>query len=169
MIAKGLVGSVIIAVVGLLSAGCSSSTRVASRTADVIRLTPEPPSPTTTVVAVDEAIARACDLPAPHFEFDSANVRATADPRLDKVATCFTTGPLAGRKMTLVGRADPRGETEYNFALGQRRAGNVASYIEQRGVRSAQVATTSRGELDATGTDAQGWARDRRVDMLLAN
>jgi hypothetical protein len=28
---------------------------------------------------------------------------------------------------------------------------------------------TSRGELDATGTDETGWAQDRRVDIDLAN
>jgi peptidoglycan-associated lipoprotein len=31
-----------------------------------------------------------------------------------------------------------------------------------------KIAATSRGELDASGTDEDGWARDRRVDLLLA-
>jgi hypothetical protein len=29
--------------------------------------------------------------------------------------------------------------------------------------------TTSRGEMDATGTDEPGWSKDRRVDVVLAN
>jgi hypothetical protein len=34
---------------------------------------------------------------------------------------------------------------------------------------NAKIATTSRGELDAQGQDEPGWARDRRVDLLLGN
>jgi hypothetical protein len=33
----------------------------------------------------------------------------------------------------------------------------------------AKVATSSRGAMDATGTDEGGWTRDRRVDLMLAN
>jgi hypothetical protein len=29
--------------------------------------------------------------------------------------------------------------------------------------------TTSRGEMDATGTDESSWAKDRRVDVVLAS
>jgi hypothetical protein len=31
------------------------------------------------------------------------------------------------------------------------------------------MASTSRGEMDATGTDETSWERDRRVDIMLAN
>jgi hypothetical protein len=31
------------------------------------------------------------------------------------------------------------------------------------------MATTSRGEMDAKGTDERSWSQDRRVDILLAN
>jgi peptidoglycan-associated lipoprotein len=168
MNAKLLTGSMIIAAVGVSSGGCSATPP--ARTVDTINpAAPAAVSTTTSDILVDDAIARACNLPTPHFAFDSSTVREVADARLDKIAQCFTTGALAGRRMNLVGRADPRGETEYNFALGQRRAGSVASYIEHHGVRVDQVATTSRGELDATGTNAEGWAKDRRVDMNLAN
>ena len=44
-------------------------------------------------------------------------------------------GPLAGRSMHLVGHADPRGPSEYNMALGQRRADSVDGYIDRRGVQ----------------------------------
>jgi peptidoglycan-associated lipoprotein len=79
------------------------------------------------------------------------------------------TGPLKGRSMRLVGHADPRGNEEYNMALGGRRADNVASAIASAGMDSARMATSSRGKMDATGTDEAGWAKDRRVDIMLAN
>ena len=64
--------------------------------------------------------------------------------------------------------ADPRGETEYNFALGQKRAGNVAGFLAKKGLEQARMATSSKGELEASGVDEDGWSRDRKVDILLA-
>jgi hypothetical protein len=34
-------------------------------------------------------------------------------------------------------------------------------------VQQVQLAVTTRGALDATGTDEAGWSKDRRVDVLL--
>jgi peptidoglycan-associated lipoprotein len=70
--------------------------------------------------------------------------------------------------MLLTGHTDPRGEVEYNLGLGQRRAGSVANYLAGRGMARAHLGATSHGELDATGTDEAGWARDRKVDVTLA-
>jgi peptidoglycan-associated lipoprotein len=71
--------------------------------------------------------------------------------------------------MRLVGHADPRGEPEYNMVLGGRRSDNVKSYLVRKGLPDAQAETTSRGEMDAVGTDDTTWAEDRRVDIALAN
>jgi peptidoglycan-associated lipoprotein len=71
--------------------------------------------------------------------------------------------------MRLIGHADPRGPTDYNMTLGQRRADAVEGYIDRKGVQASRVATTSRGAMDATGQDEAGWARDRRVDVQLGS
>ena len=102
-----------------------------------------------------------------YFNYDSANVTPAAKAVLTKLAKCFADGPLKGRKMNLVGHADPRGEEEYNMVLGGRRADNVKSAIAAEGLSSAKIATTSRGKLDATGSDEESWAKDRRVDVVL--
>ena len=91
----------------------------------------------------------------------------TRDDVLAQIAKCVTTGPLAGRALELVGRADPRGESEYNMALGERRASSVREYLSRLGVDRAKLIESSRGKLDAMGTDENGWRRDRRVDILL--
>ncbi len=119
-------------------------------------------------VKVDERIRKMCALPEAHFDFDSAAVGASAKSMLDALASCFLGGPAKDSNMLVVGHADPRGETEYNFALGQRRAGTVAGYLLKAGLGDARVSTSSRGELEATGGDEAGWARDRRVEILLA-
>lgn len=127
-------------------------------------------SPSSGSVHIDERIRRACgDLPEAHFAFDSSKVDPYARAALDALARCFSEGPLKGHGMRLIGHADPRGEVEYNLALGHRRAGSVAEYLAERGVARARLSSSSRGDFDATGTDEGGWARDRKVDVVLAD
>lgn len=122
---------------------------------------------------VSDAIARACNLPKPtvhtSFDFDSTAIGEDDRVVLAAVAKCLSEGALKGRSVALVGRADPRGEDEYNMSLGGTRSESVRRYLHDLGVQREHLSTTSRGELDATGKDESGWARDRRVDIELAN
>jgi peptidoglycan-associated lipoprotein len=122
-------------------------------------------------INISDEIRRACGITDAdaYFNFDSANLLPAARTVLEKLAQCFTDGPLKGRKMNLVGHADPRGEEEYNLVLGGRRADNVKRFLVSVKLPEPQAATTSRGEMDATGTDEAGWSKDRRVDVVLAN
>jgi peptidoglycan-associated lipoprotein len=123
------------------------------------------------MVAISDEIRKACGLSSEDafFAFDSAVIESAEIQPLNAVAKCFTTGPLAGRAMRLIGHADPRGPSEYNMVLGQRRADAVDGYIDRRGVKRSRVETTSRGSMDASGRDEVGWARDRRVDVQLGS
>ena len=55
------------------------------------------------------------------------------------------------------------------MSLGESRAESVRRYLHDLGVQAERLRATSRGEIDATGTDEGSWARDRRVDIDLAN
>lgn len=127
----------------------------------------KPISPT--LSASDEVLA-ACKLTldnsSPHFEFDKSDLMPGDLEALAKIAECFTNGPLKNDNIQLVGRADPRGTTEYNDALGMRRADSVAKFLTDKGVSTGRIEKTSRGERDATGTDEATYAQDRRVDVL---
>jgi peptidoglycan-associated lipoprotein len=171
-----------LAAAALLVAGCASTPKPPPSTASAgsdVAVTIKAPAataredvstPTSGSVHIEARILSACgDIPAAHFAFDSSKIDGDADASLGALARCFTSGPLSGQGMQLVGRADPRGEAEYNLGLGQRRAGAVAMFEEKHGVQTSQIETTSRGAFDATGTDEEGWARDRRVDVLLAH
>ena len=131
-----------------------------------------PPAQVGAIVVSDD-IARACRIDfsdadsAPKFDFDRSALLASDRAVLAQVAKCVTTGPLSGRALDLVGRADARGEVEYNMALGEHRASTTRDYLAQLGVDKGKIAETSRGKLDATGADEAGWARDRRVDIVL--
>lgn len=127
--------------------------------------------PNKSQINISDEIRKKCGIADAdaHFAFDSANVRPEDKRVLAQLAKCFKDGPLAGRNMRLVGHADPRGEDEYNMLLGQRRADNVKNAVASEGLGQEQMETTSRGEMDASGTDDAGWARDRRVDIVLAD
>lgn len=103
----------------------------------------------------------------PKFDFDSSNLSSQERDILVQVAKCLTTGALAGRSIKLTGRANPRGEQEYNMNLGEHRATSVRKYLVTLGVADAHMSETSRGALDATGKDEPGWQNDRRVDIGL--
>jgi peptidoglycan-associated lipoprotein len=128
-----------------------------------------PDSPNASAVRISDEIVKACGISEPdaYFAFDSANLRADDAKVIDQVVACFTTGALKGRTLKLVGHADPRGGSDYNMTLGQSRADSVAGYMVGRGLDKAKTESTSRGAMDATGTDEPTWARDRRVDVML--
>lgn len=125
-------------------------------------------------VSVSNEILQACNLAlagqaedAPKFPFDQSDLLDEDYKVLNQISTCLTTGPLAGREVLLTGRADSRGTTEYNMTLGAERAHTVAGYLSSRGVSQGRLQETSRGELDAVGTDVLGQKQDRRVDITL--
>jgi peptidoglycan-associated lipoprotein len=122
-------------------------------------------------VKISPRIAEACGIQESeaYFAYNSAKVSGNADGLLVKLAECFTTGPLAGQKMNVVGHTDPRGDDEYNMTLGGRRADNLAAALANKGLPAGQMSSTSRGEAEARGTDEQSWKNDRKVELLLAD
>jgi peptidoglycan-associated lipoprotein len=134
---------------------------------------PTPPAETPNI-GISGDLARECSLQiahvdrAPKFAFDQFELLPEDRDALDKIAACVTTGPLKGQKLSLTGRADPRGTEEYNLGLGTRRARTVGTYLERLGVQTTQLAETTRGALDASGRDESEWTTDRRVDVDLA-
>lgn len=118
---------------------------------------------------VASVIAKECGITkgstTSSFDFDSVELSDADRGVLTEIAKCMTMGPMRGKKVSLIGRADPRGEDEFNMTLGSARAASVYEYLHDLGVGDKQVKPTSRGEMDATGTDEASWAQDRRVDI----
>jgi peptidoglycan-associated lipoprotein len=171
--------SAILATAAVLTIGCGGAKPpVASAPASPMTATASPPvtsaslpSPTSSNVSISDEIRSKCGISDAdaYFPFDSAHVTSSDHTPLDQVVKCFTQGPLAGRSVKLVGRADPRGSSDYNLTLGQSRADAVGSYLAARGMARDKTEPTSRGAMDAAGTDESGWQHDRRVDVLLGN
>lgn len=135
----------------------------------MVALDEDPNSESRGSISIDPEIARVCNLPTAYFAFDSSDIRGDAAHVLDVLAACLTDGELSSRRLKIVGHADPRGPVDYNFALGQRRAGSVESYLNEQGVPTSRIQSASMGELEAKGEDEAGWAEDRKVEILLAD
>lgn len=133
---------------------------------------PPPAKPVSPTLSASDEVLEACKMKldnvdvAPKFDFDKSALLPADVDVLTQVADCFSTGPLKEDRVVLVGRADPRGSTEYNYALGMRRAQTVADFLAQHGVDGARIERTTIGKDEATGTNEATWARDRRVDMM---
>ena len=156
------------AVVSLVSvAGCAKKPVIPEPVETTAARMPKGIKPSDELIKLCKITFNANTDRAPKFAFDESEVLPQDRDVLVQIARCVTTGPLRGRGLALVGRADPRGETEYNMILGEHRAESVSLYLSLLGVEPEKMAKTSRGELDADGADENGWSHDRRVDIDL--
>ena len=101
-----------------------------------------------------------------YFDFDQSFVRPADRGTLQEAAQYLDANPSA--KLLVEGHCDWRGTTEYNMALGDRRAASVIAYLEQVGVSTDRMETVSKGDLEAMteGTDDQ-MQLDRRGDLII--
>jgi peptidoglycan-associated lipoprotein len=165
-------------IVGIAGVGCGGSAQVKVST---VKKSPKKSSPSKAEVVtaspslgvsnelLDQCMVKIADTNGtPHFDFNEDDLLKEDRMVLDAIGKCvMSDGPLAGRSLQLVGRADPRGTQEYNLALGTKRAGTVTDYLARLGVARDQLAPTTRGDIDASGRDEVGWRGDRRVDITL--
>ena len=71
-------------------------------------------------------------------------------------------------RVTVAGNTDERGGSEYNLALGQRRAQSVKTALGLLGAKDAQVEPVSYGKEKprAAGHDEAAWQQNRRADFM---
>ncbi|MDD4912543.1 MAG: OmpA family protein [Sideroxydans sp.] len=96
------------------------------------------------------------------------NVDTLQDADKDVVMAHGTTlGKLPQAKVRVDGYADERGSSEFNLALGQRRAKSTKQALILSGAKDAQISTSSYGEEKpvATGHDEAAWAQNRRAEI----
>lgn len=115
------------------------------------------------------AIARARETMADvvYFEYDSEQLTVEAEQRLQTKISILRANPTL--RMRIEGHADERGSTEYNLALGQRRAETVKSYLQTYGVEGTRIETLSYGEERParSGSGESAWAANRRAEFAI--
>ena len=106
-----------------------------------------------------------CELKAVYFGFDDATLTPEARKQLDEDLGCLQKSEF--RRVRLEGHTDERGTTEYNLALGERRADAAKKYLAGLGIESRKLKAISYGkERPAdSGHDEAAWARNRRVEL----
>lgn len=101
------------------------------------------------------------------FDFDLATLRPEAITILRKNLQWLEAHPTVA--ILLEGHCDERGSTEYNVALGQRRADAAGDYLVKAGLSPTRLHTMSYGkELPfAIGHDEAAWQLNRRAHFRL--
>jgi peptidoglycan-associated lipoprotein len=101
-----------------------------------------------------------------YFDFDSFAVRADGKPVVENHSAYLNKNNQ--RKVLIQGNTDERGGTEYNLALGQKRAEAVRKAMNAMGVADSQLEAVSLGKEKpkAQGHDEAAWAENRRADIV---
>jgi peptidoglycan-associated lipoprotein len=101
------------------------------------------------------------------FDYDQANLSDEARGILEKHALWLQSRRDA--KVTIEGHCDERGTTDYNLALGDKRARAARDYLVSLGVAGERLLTVSLGKekpLDP-GSNESAWARNRRAHFVV--
>lgn len=101
------------------------------------------------------------------FAFDSSEISEDASNNLLGQSLYMKNHP--DTKIQIAGNCDERGSTEYNLALGARRAAAAKSIIVKDGVSSKRISTISYGkERPAVkGTGEEVWAQNRNATTMV--
>ena len=99
-----------------------------------------------------------------YYELNADELEMDGRQVLDREVICWQSGDGVIR---VAGHADERGTTDFNLALGQRRADSVRSHLSRAGVPLHRMTTTSYGEENPAdnSTSEQAWAANRRVEV----
>lgn len=116
--------------------------------------------------AAAEATALRTAITAPiYFDFDRSEIRDDSRAALEAKVPVLLAN--SGLRIRIAGHTDERGSTEYNLALGQRRATAAKRYLVERGVAEDRIETVSFGEEQpaAQGSDESAWQQNRRDEF----
>lgn len=140
----------------LTASGAGGSTDATVRVS-VNAAAPPPAQPS---ASLDELFLK--EVRDAYFDYDSAAIRPDAREALQKTADFLKNYPNV--RVTIEGHCDDRGSTEYNLALGQRRANAVKEYLVSLGVPADRLNTTSWGKEKpfCTEDNEACWAQNRR-------
>ncbi len=100
-----------------------------------------------------------------YFDLDSYVVKDEYKSVIDAHGKYLASRP--DRKVLIQGNTDERGGSEYNLALGQKRADAVRRALALRGVPESQMEAVSFGKEKpkAMGSNEEAWKENRRADI----
>jgi peptidoglycan-associated lipoprotein len=169
----------------LLAAGCGTSTDLTQNKAPVETRRPgSTPAATNTTTPAAQSRVTTVDTAAPaatattaapalaatnqrivYFDFDSFVIKDEFKPMIESHARALAA--LKTRRLTIEGHTDERGGSEYNLALGQKRAEAVARTLALLGAGPTQTEAVSFGKERPAdpGHGEAAWAKNRRAEL----
>ncbi|MDD5021424.1 MAG: peptidoglycan-associated lipoprotein Pal [Endomicrobiaceae bacterium] len=118
----------------------------------------------------DANIEEKTALETVYFDLDSSSINGASMNILKDNEKYLNANPTVN--IVVEGHCDERGTTEYNLALGQRRALKIKEYYVQLGIAPNRIATISYGEeMPAVKMSSEAaWAKNRRAETkILSN
>jgi peptidoglycan-associated lipoprotein len=115
------------------------------------------------------ATARATLEEIVFFDYDQSEITQDAERVLRRKVEILQRSPAV--RLRIEGHADERGSTEYNIALGTRRAESVRQFFAGFGLAGDRFAIVSYGEerpLVSESNEA-AWARNRRAAFVITD
>lgn len=130
---------------------------------------PEKPKPAPETPIADQFRAQVRPV---FFDYNKSELLAEGQEQLRRIADWLN----LERNRTIVfrveGYCDPRGTSEYNLGLGDRRSRTVKDFLVSLGVDASRIEVVSFGNEKAAGTDEgaasapPSWAHDRRAELV---
>jgi len=102
-----------------------------------------------------------------NFDFDKFSLRPEAREILKQHADYLAKNKDVN--VTIEGHCDEKGTSEYNLALGERRAKEAVKYLKELGISAKRMKTVSYGKekpLDQ-GHNEEAWAKNRRDHFVI--
>ena len=105
-------------------------------------------------------------LSSVYFGFDSSSVAASERLKLQEAAEYLKQN--SEDNLLVEGHCDWYGTSEYNLALGDRRANSISDYLDTLGISPERIEKLSKGSLEAiSGSSKELSLKDRRADLIL--
>ena len=139
-------------------------------TTTIVEVPPAPAAPVQVATAAPASppkeFAPNSNLRRIHFDFDKFDIRPGDAAILDANASWLRDNP--NQLLLIEGHCDERGTSEYNLALGDRRAKSTMSYLASRGVATSRISIISYGEERPLCTEKNEacWSKNRRAMFL---
>lgn len=125
-----------------------------------------PAEPAAAPSSLDEMFLK--EVQDAYFDLDKADIRSDARSALAKSADFLRNYPQV--KVVVEGHCDERGSTEYNLALGDRRAAAVKQYLVSLGIGADRISTVSYGKEKpfCNESNESCWQQNRRGHFVMA-
>jgi peptidoglycan-associated lipoprotein len=125
-----------------------------------------PPPPKAAAPTMEEMFNK--EVKDAYFDYDKADIRTDARDALTQSASFLRAYPQV--KVVIEGHCDERGSTEYNLALGDRRAAAAKQFLTSLGISADRMESVSYGKERpfCTASTEDCFQQNRRAHIIMA-